>query len=293
MLALVVVSLLWAFSFGLIKTSLAGIDPHFVAFLRLFLSFLAFLPFLRLRNLPRGLALRLMLTGMVQYGVMYITYLSAFRFLKSYEVALFTIFTPLYVTLIHNALTRKVYRLYIFTTLLTVLGTGIVQGFTPLRSDMLNGFFLVQISNLCFAAGQVYYRHVMSAHSTLKDHHIFGLLYLGAFLTPALSFLLLGDWKAVTLSLPQTLTILYLGIISSGLAFFLWNYGSRRVNPGALAIFNDLKIPLAVAVSLLIFGESANWVSLSIGGGIVLIALIINELGRKAKLNASLSQLAE
>ncbi len=281
MLALLLVSFLWAFSFGLIKTSLSGIDSNLVGFIRLFLSFLVFLPFLRLRGLPRGLALRLALTGLVQYGLMYVAYLYAFRFLKSYEVALFTIFTPLYVTLIHNALTRQVYRLYLFTTLLTIFGAGIVQGVGSLRSDMLSGFFIVQLSNLCFAAGQVYYRQVMAQHPQLSDQRVFGLLYLGAFLAPSAAFLFTGDWNAVAISTPQALTLLYLGVVSSGLGFFLWNYGARRVDPGTLAIFNDLKIPLAVAVSLLFFGEQANWVSLSIGGGIVLVALLINEFGRR------------
>jgi len=38
------------------------------------------------------------------------------------------------------------------------------------------------------------------------------------------------------------------------------------VNAGALAIFNDFKIPLAVAISLLVFGEQTNLLNLLIGG---------------------------
>jgi drug/metabolite transporter (DMT)-like permease len=281
MLPLILVSLLWAFSFGLIKTSLSGIDSNFVGFARLFLSFLVFLPFLRLKDVPRPLRLRLVITGLVQYGLMYVAYLYAFRFLKAYEVALFTIFTPLYVTLIHNALTRRVYRLYLFTTLLAILGTAIVKGVGLLNSDRLTGFLVVQGSNLCFAAGQVYYKRVMNSYPQLSDHRVFGLLYLGAFLAPGMLFLFTGVWGSLSLTPPQALTLLYMGVISSGLGFFLWNYGARRVNAGALAIFNDLKIPLAVAVSLLFFGEQADWVSLAIGGGIVLVALLINEFGRK------------
>jgi len=49
-------------------------------------------------------------------------------------------------------------------------------------------------------------------------------------------------------------TLLYLGAIASGLAFFLRNLGATRVATGALAVLNNLKVPLTVACSLLFFG---------------------------------------
>ena len=49
----------------------------------------------------------------------------------------------------------------------------------------------------------------------------------------------------------QWWTVVYLGLVPSGLAFFLWNVGATRVGVGALAVMNNLKVPLAVAVALL------------------------------------------
>ena len=46
-------------------------------------------------------------------------------------------------------------------------------------------------------------------------------------------------------------TVLYLGLVPSGLAFNLWNLGATRVRAGILAVMNNLKIPLAVGVALL------------------------------------------
>ena len=45
---LVIVSLIWAFSFGLIKTYLVGLDPFVVSGIRIGIALLVFLPFLRL-----------------------------------------------------------------------------------------------------------------------------------------------------------------------------------------------------------------------------------------------------
>ena len=56
MVLLLLVSLLWAFSFGLIKTFLGGVDSAFVAAVRLLLALAVFLPFLRLRAVSAGTA---------------------------------------------------------------------------------------------------------------------------------------------------------------------------------------------------------------------------------------------
>ncbi len=277
MLYLWIVSLLWAFSFGLIKGQLTGLDASFVAFARLSLAALAFVPFLRLRGVERRLALRLAVIGAVQYGLMYVTYIYSFRFLKAYEVALFTIFTPLYVTLIHDAFQRRLNGFSLLATALAVGGTAIVQQANLLSPDLTRGFLIVQISNLCFALGQVAYREVMRPHPHLKDGQIFGLLYLGGAVAAGLPALFTTPWANLTLLPNQILTLAYLGVVASAVGFFLWNVGARKVNAGTLAIFNDLKIPLAVAVSLVFFGEQADLARLLIGGGVVLAALTLNE----------------
>ena len=56
MLQLIFVSFLWAFSFGLIKSQLTGLDSNLVAALRLWISFLIFLPFLKLDVLKKIVA---------------------------------------------------------------------------------------------------------------------------------------------------------------------------------------------------------------------------------------------
>ena len=65
MLYLFFVSLLWAFSFGLIKGGLTDLPSSSVAFVRLFIAFIVFIPFLRFRNLRLGDAAKLLLTGAV------------------------------------------------------------------------------------------------------------------------------------------------------------------------------------------------------------------------------------
>jgi drug/metabolite transporter (DMT)-like permease len=273
------VSLFWAFSFGMIKTSLAGIDPNVVAAARLGLSLLVFLPFFRPRQVSRSAAIRLVFCGAVQYGGMYIAYLHAFRYLQAYEVAFFTLFTPLYVTLLNDLAERKLNRIALSAVILAVAGSWIARGGNT-SVGLSTGFLMVQVSNLCFAFGQLEYRRILDckvSKNTLNEAHIFALPYLGGFGVSALAVLFFADRSTLALTLPQGLTLIYLGVVASGLCFFLWNVGARRTNAGTLAIFNNFKVPLAIAVSLAFFGEQADIPRLMLGGGLLVLALLWNE----------------
>jgi carboxylate/amino acid/amine transporter len=278
---LILVTIIWGFSFGLIKGNLTGIDPYFIAFIRMVFSLLVFLPFLRIRHLPRKSSWKLLLIGAVQFGIMYIAYFFSFQTLKAYEVALFTILTPIYVILFDDAFQRKFHYQFLLTALMAVAGTALIS-YSGFSSGMLlAGFLLVQVSNIAFAFGQVYYRRVMRPLDGFRDQDVFGLLYLGAFLITGISCAALTNWSTVQLGFTQYWTLAYLGIIASGLSFFLWNKGARQVDAGTLAIFNDLKVPVAVLISVVFFGETVNLLNLAIGGVIVALALVIN--GRLVK----------
>lgn len=273
---LILVSLIWAFSFGLIKGGLSGLPPAAVACIRLTVALAVFAPFLRLRNLRTADAARLLVTGAVQYGLMYVAYMHAFRFLKAYEIALFTVFTPIYVSVLHDLLERRLAPRALLAVLLAVAG-GIVIEYRQLSSpELWHGFLMMQAANLCFASGQIFYRRTMSRlPGKQTDLQLFALLYLGAALTAALASI--GtDWAALAVTPKQTGILLYLGIIASGLAFFLWNTGGRRISAGALAVFNNLKIPLGILVSVLFFGETAHGLRLLAGGSLMVAALFIN-----------------
>jgi drug/metabolite transporter (DMT)-like permease len=193
----------------------------------------------------------------VQFGLMYLAYNESLRYLPAYEVALCTITTPILVTLLADALDRTFRPQALLAALLAVAGTAVVvlQSTTP--SASLKGFALVQLSNAAFAAGQVLYRRVQAGPGAPRDRDVFALLYGGAFAL-ALAALLVSKEVPATLSPTHVATLLYLGLIASGLGFFFWNLGSTRVSPGTLAVMNNLKVPLAVACSLIFFGESAD-----------------------------------
>ncbi|OZB17720.1 MAG: hypothetical protein B7X58_03965, partial [Marinobacter sp. 34-60-7] len=105
---LIVVTVLWAFSFSLIGEFLAGqVDSDFAVLSRVTLAALVFLPLMRWRGVPGGLKLGITVTGMLQFGITYLCLYRSFSYLTVPEVLLFTIFTPLYVTVVDDALNRR------------------------------------------------------------------------------------------------------------------------------------------------------------------------------------------
>jgi drug/metabolite transporter (DMT)-like permease len=227
---------------------------------RLGLALLVFLPLLRWRGLRPGSALSLLGIGAVQFGLMYLAYIESFRYLRAYEAALFTITTPLFVTLLADALDRTLRWGALLAAALAVAGTAVVAFKSADLKVTLTGLALVQGSNAAFATGQVLYRRLMLRDTTLRDRNVFALLYAGAFAVAVAGTL--THEISVTLALPQLWTLLYLGVLASGVGFFLWNVGATRVQASTLAVMNNAKVPLGVAVSLLFFGEQAHLPSL-------------------------------
>ena len=277
MIYLLLVSILWAFSFGIIKDNLISIDSNFISFARLFISFIVFLPFIKIKNLGQKLIFQLLITGSIQYGIMYVTYIFAFQFLKAYEVVLFTVFTPIYVVIINDIFKKKIHLKFYITAMLSLIGSGIVVWQEITSVNLVFGFLLMQISNFAFAFGQVFYKKVMINKPNIKDQHIFAILYFGGFVAAFVFSIFTTNYSIITLTNNEITSLLYLGIIASGVGFFLWNYGAKITNIGTLAVFNNLKIPLGVLVSVLFFSEIVNIWNLIIGGLLVSIALLINE----------------
>ncbi len=282
MIYLAVVSIIWAFSFGLIGSSLAGLDSFLVATLRLGVASLIFLLFLKIRTIGAIDRIRLVLIGAIQFGVMYGCYMKAFQYIPSHIVAIFSITTPIYVVLIHNFRQKSFSKKLILVALLSVVGAGIIKAQSVPSGDIWMGFSLMQGAGMSFAFGQVAYRDWKKENPEVVDHSVFALLSLGGFASVGCFSFLLTDFSNLNISLEQCQSVVYLGIVASGLGFFLWNKGAAKVNPGTLAAFNNAVVPLAILCSLFVFGEieslgTGDLLRLIMGGSLILGAVVMSK----------------
>ncbi len=280
MIQLLAASVLWAFSFGLIKGYLVGLDPVLVAAGRLVLAAAVFTPFLdrarvRGRNVPLVLGL-----GGLQFGVMYVLYIMSYRWLPAWLVALLTIFTPLYVVILADFRARSFIPRHLLAAVLAVAGAAVVL----MRDGVLaegdwRGVLLLQGANLCFAVGQVYYPD-LKRRVGAGDSGMMAWMYQGAVLVTLAAALAVrpgfGGWTPGAVGV-----LLYLGLVPTAVGFYLWNKGTVTVGHGSLAVANNLKIPLAVLVSWLVFGETAPYGRALAGMALLAAGLWVSGYGRR------------
>jgi drug/metabolite transporter (DMT)-like permease len=204
---------------------------------------------------------------------MYLAYNESFRFLAAHEVAVLTLTTPIFVTILADAFDRTLRLRALLAAFLAVLGGAAIVVKTVPTAGTFTGVILIQLSNLAFALGQILYRRLRAQQPALRDRDVFALLYAGAFVV-ALAATFTRE-LSVDLKTPQLLVLLYLGVFASGFGFFLWNLGATLVTAGTLAAMNNAKIPLAVIVSIVVFRESADLPRLFIGGVLMMLAVWI------------------
>ncbi|MBR8462933.1 EamA family transporter [Campylobacter sp. faydin G-105] len=275
---LVFVTILWAFSFSLIGEFLAGkIDSYFAVVVRVTLASLVFLPFTKFKGVSPRLALSIMAIGAVQIGVMYLFYYNSFLYLSVTEVALFTIFTPFYVTIIYDAFKIRFRPLYLLSVGVAVLGAFIIK-YDSINDGFLKGFLLVQGANICFGFGQSAYKALLERYDVAqKGIFIFGYFHFGALLITLVAFLIFGNFDRIIPNWTQVAVLLWLGIVASGLGYFLWNSGACEVDSGVLAIMNNALIPAAIVVNLVFWYKDTDMLRLILGAGVLCISLIIHK----------------
>ncbi|MFG6137698.1 EamA family transporter [Halomonas sp. B23F22_10] len=275
---LVGITVLWALSFSLIGAYLAGqVDSYFSVMTRILLAALLFLPLLRPRLLRGRQRLALMGLGAVQLGVMYIFFYQSFLLLSVPEVLLFTVLTPLYIAVLDDLMFRRFSPFHLLTAGMAVLGAAVIR-YRGLDGGYWAGFLVVQGANLCFALGQVGYRRLSAGlPAELPRLSVFGWFYLGAAVVALPAFLLWGDASALPATPLQWGVLLWLGLVASGVGYFLWNLGATRVDAGALAVMNNALVPAGLLVNLLIWNRDADLPRLALGGAIILASLLINE----------------
>ena len=273
---LIAVTLLWAFSFSLIGVYLAGqVDPWFSVFTRILLATCIFLPFLNLRDkISWNLRAMLMLSGAIQLGLMYGFYYHSFLYLSVPEVLLFTVMTPIYVTLVNDLLDKRFHFNFLLAAIVATAGAVAIR-YDGIDSGFITGFLLVQGANMCFATGQVLYKRMMQ-NRNISQHTVFGWFFIGALIVASVFFIVLCDASKMPTLSTQWTVLIYLGIVASGLGYFGWNKGATMVDVGTLAVMNNLLIPAGIVVNITIWNRDADILRLSVGGAIILLALLLN-----------------
>lgn len=281
MLYLLIAALLWSLAFGPIKMFMTNVPPLFLGSARAFIAFLCFLPFFfkTFKKLNYKEALSLLFVGLMEYGVPYALYLQSYQYLKAYQIALFLTFTPFYVTLLNDLLKKRFLYKNFMAALLAIFGASLINFGHGDFQNTMKGFLLLQLADFGFAFGQIYYKRIYQEGTKVKkEGEKIPWVILGGLIPLALLHLASSEQFSIqSLNQIQWWVLLYLGIGSTGLAYYFFNKGIGKVSGGVLAVMNNLKVPLAVFWSIFIFKESLNTslINFSVGSSMIILALYI------------------
>lgn len=258
MIYLILVSILWSFSFGIIKYGLPGIDSTLISLMRNLIALLFFAS-LTLYNFKKfSFDIRLVLIGAIQFGLMYILYIQSYQYLPAYLIATFTITTPIFIGIFSQLLDEKSFSLNgIFSIILVVIGSLMMRFNIVNPIDYWLGFFLIQCANVCFAIGQIMFKRWHSKNTSVDIIYNFSQMFFGAVLITSI-FSIINSTNLAMLNASNLYALLFLGLFSTGFGFLAWNLGAIQVSNERLAVMNNAVIPIAIFNSYLIFGEAIN-----------------------------------
>ena len=70
--------------------------------------------------------------------------------------------------------------------------------------------------------------------------------------------------------------LVFLGVVASGMGYFMWNYGATQVDAGTLGIMNNMHVPAGLLVNLAIWHQQPHWPTFITGALVILASLWVH-----------------
>lgn len=284
MLKLIIVTIIWSFSFSLIGHYIAkDVDTYIAILIRFSLALFVFLPFVD-KNFFKSLAtVKMMMIGAIQVGLMYICYFNSYKYLNISEIALLTTTTPIYVYSFDALFSKKLSLKALPAILGVILGAWIIKR-ADVNVQYIIGIALIQAANICFAIGQILYKRFFNDRA-VDGRKLFAGFYLGALIVIIPLSLVLSDYTRIPDTLTHYLVLIWLGVFASGIGYYLWNQGGSQVSAAKLSVMNNAVIPLAIFVEFIFWNGDINWAKFIPGLFIMMSAgIYLKMISEKEKL---------
>ena len=287
LIALIITVLIWGSSFAAIKIVLDQITPLALSFLRSGVATFALILLLGFNEgfVKIGEVLREKFLYFVLLGATGVTLFNIFQnvgiqYTSSGIASVLLATNPLFVLVLSIIFLREEINrnrvigmmLGFFGIVIVIFGGKNIMGF--LLSSSFAGNILVLFSALCWGLYVIMNKRVLRQYSPL-------LLTTSAFIFGSLLLFILcvfsRNFSVITgLSATSWLFVIYLGLISSGLTYLLWNYVLKRMEASKASVFLFLIPIVAILLGKIILAEKIT-PSLVVGAGLVLSGIYLVE----------------
>jgi len=266
-IALSVTVFIWASTFTVIKIGLERITPLNLSFVRSILATFFLLGWLLLKGNQQEIAraLKFHLGYVIGLGVVGVALFNIFQNIgigltSSGIASLLVASNPVFILILGASfLGEKITKNKAAGIVLGFVGIIIVSFLGKnmallLRSGSFWGNILALLSAVCWAVYSVMSKSALKRYSPLiltALAYVFGSLILFFFCFTFEDVSLIFQW-----SLSSWLILLYLGILASGVTFYLWNYALSIMEASRVSVFIFLIPVLAILLGKVILNET-------------------------------------
>jgi len=277
LLEALLVTFLWSTSYILTKIGLTEISPLVLVSLRYVVASLVLVPVAVLRGehrtLDRMAALKLVFLGITGYSVAQGLQCVGLYHLPAVTVTFILNFTPIIVLILGLAFMKTTPTpRQVSGIVLVIAGAYIYFGGVP--ADNLTGVIMTLVSGLGWAT------YLVAGRAFFKPGEI-GPLGLSAFAMGAGTVFIAGSawvYEGFTALSPGGWGIvLWLGVVNTAAAFFLWNHALQRVEAFEISIMQNTMLIQIAILSVIFLGERLT-ASKILGMAAVFVGVLIVQL---------------
>lgn len=178
-------------------------------------------------------------------------------------------------------LAERLVRLTWIGLIVTFVGTALIiqaKGSIDLSGVYLIGNLLILLGAMVWAAATVVSTSILKFVSPLK------LAFVSAFLTTPIHLVMnyeaIADQWPILRRYDVLASLLFSGILSTGVAYATWHYGVRKLGGSHAAAYQNLVTMVAVIISWVVLAEPVLSLQI-IGGAIAIVGLFILRQGRR------------
>lgn len=268
-------------TFPIAKIALASFEPFTLALARFVIASIALLFIVwstgRLKPIQKGDWGRLLWLGFLAIPLNQLLFLYGLKFTTPGRSALYYGATPVFVFLLAVwYLKEKPSWKKLLGILTSFVGVAIILRAGRFDSEILFGDFLVILAVIAWAAYTIFGKPLLRRYGALTmTAYALGigtLMYLPLGIYFALKF------NFSTVSTEGWLSLGYLAIMTSVVAYSLWYWALARMEASKLAVFQNLQPVIAALLSFIFVGETFG-PPFFIGGGLVIAGVLITQRG--------------
>ncbi|OGK17747.1 hypothetical protein A3F32_01195 [Candidatus Roizmanbacteria bacterium RIFCSPHIGHO2_12_FULL_42_10] len=261
-LALVIANVIWGAASPIFKYSLENIPPFTLAFIRFFFAALLLFPFIKRTNLNTNRTdwAQIALGAFFGISINITFFFWGLQRSESINAPIIASSGPVFLFFLSIIFLKEKFKPNVFLGMMIALLGVILIILSPILFDgkkfamgELTGNLFFVLATLGAILHPLLQKNVIGKIGSLRVTYY--SFFIGAFTFLPFMFLELQSWSFSSLNLQGWTGIIFGVLLSSGLAYYLYNYGIAKINTQEVGLFTYIDPIIAVLIAIPLLQE--------------------------------------